>query len=361
MDAMYEHCTAVLIPTIELKGKSKAVHNAWLNLVTQSSFDEVSKKLGVDTGGSGSLPIEGIPVGFSGFFKGSWEDFKQKRQDYLSANQGVYDEATTFALFRQSLTPKQVAGWTKCVTQNQVGLFVRLFDDSETSVTAEISYRGVPETTQKVKVTISNGSTTNKEKTLYLTLANGGQQQLDILRASATAAIKVIANAPQMATSAVSIWPLPTPSPDPIVVPPHLPPPPALISKDRPVTASRGVGHAAVVDGNLQSAWNAQYFAPQWIQVSLDGPHDIAHLRLYVEQQPAGMTRHLIRGIRSSGEEILIEDHQSFTGAGSELVILVDQNGEGRDITAIRIETMQSPSWVAWREIEVFGWKSKPE
>ena len=62
----------------------------------------------------------------------------------------------------------------------------------------------------------------------------------------------------------------------------------------------------------MGTLWNAGAGPTQWIQVDLEGTYDVMRVRLIVAQDPAG------RAVRAG-------------------------------------ETTTSPSWVAWKEIQVFG------
>lgn len=352
-------CAVVLLPQIEIQNRSREVQNAWLNLITEATFETIKRSAGIGSGANAGLPISGIPAQFSGFFNGSYEDFQEKRRNYLSLEAGDFSEATTEALFRQSLTGEQLQAWTACVTQNRVGLVLMLFDDNAASVTADVFYSGTPGSRVRVDVTITNGSVQGRSR-LRVHLVSGGNQRFNVTRSAVDADIKVIANSRTLAASAVSIWPLPIPP----VLPPvvnihdHTGVEPDLISQGRPTTTSNGGGGAAV-DGDPVRNWNAQGFPPQWIEIQLDGKHDIDRIVLIPEQTPSGVGRHIITGRRPTGEQVVIDEHSSFTGSGSQITVLAENNKEGWDITSVRIDTVSlAPlSWVSWREIQIYGWK----
>jgi hypothetical protein len=81
--------------------------------------------------------------------------------------------------------------------------------------------------------------------------------------------------------------------------------------------------------------------------------YPISEIRLAVSQYPAGQTLHQIEGRSTDGQFILIYTFDGATSDGDELVFKPDSPLTG--IRFIRIETVVSPSWVAWREIEVIG------
>ena len=112
---------------------------------------------------------------------------------------------------------------------------------------------------------------------------------------------------------------------------------------------------ALAVDGDPGSLWNSGDDAPQWIQIDLGQAYDIAGIRLLVSQYPAGNTLHRVLG-KAPGANELFYELARFEGAtedGQWLEYSPPQPWTG--IQYIRLETVASPSWVAWREIEVIA------
>jgi hypothetical protein len=109
------------------------------------------------------------------------------------------------------------------------------------------------------------------------------------------------------------------------------------------------------VDGEL-AGWNAGGYAPQWIQIDLEATRTIADIRLIVGQTPAGATKHLVYGSATGadGDWQLLHEFQGETTNGQTLVYSSPTPLSG--IRYVKIETIESPSWVAWPEIEVVGW-----
>lgn len=104
------------------------------------------------------------------------------------------------------------------------------------------------------------------------------------------------------------------------------------------------------VDENETTQWGAGNEPRQWIQVDLDGAHDVGRIRLLVAQYPAGDTVHRILADQGGG---LAEIHR-FSGFTTEGDWLTFEPEEPlTDVTTVRIETVSSPSWVAWAEIEI--------
>ena len=107
------------------------------------------------------------------------------------------------------------------------------------------------------------------------------------------------------------------------------------------------------VDGNAGSLWNSGNEAPQWIEIDLGQAYDIGEVRLLISQYPAGNTLHRVLG-KGSGADAVFHELTRFEGLtedGQWLEFSPEEPWAG--IQTIRIETVASPSWVAWREIEV--------
>jgi PASTA domain/F5/8 type C domain len=121
----------------------------------------------------------------------------------------------------------------------------------------------------------------------------------------------------------------------------------------RPVRASRSFGAnppALGVDGDFTSWWGSGDFGRQWIEVDLGAPTPIAALRLLTSQTPAGITAHRVWGRSESGFEHLLAEFDGTTVDGE---MLRHDLPTEPDAQFVRVETILSPSWVSWREVEV--------
>jgi hypothetical protein len=107
------------------------------------------------------------------------------------------------------------------------------------------------------------------------------------------------------------------------------------------------------VDGDFDTLWNSGGGAPQWIEVDLGRARTVAQIRLTVAQSPSGPTAHLVYGRRGDGSLVLLHRFMGATQDGTVLAFTPDRPWTG--VRAIRIETRASPSWVAWKEIEVLA------
>jgi len=118
-------------------------------------------------------------------------------------------------------------------------------------------------------------------------------------------------------------------------------------------TALPGNGGELAVDGNPGTWWSAGASAPQWIEVDLGAVYDIQSIRLVINQSPSGHTVHTVRG-RGAGIQdayTVLHTFEGITADGQVLSFEPAQPWQG--IRYLRIETLESPSWVAWSEIEI--------
>jgi hypothetical protein len=125
----------------------------------------------------------------------------------------------------------------------------------------------------------------------------------------------------------------------------------------KPVTASRSLPAEPpenAVDDNSGTPWGAGDHPVQWLQVDLQGTYRVTEIRLLVAQYPAGNTTHRVQ-VRASDSETYQTVHE-FNGSTNDNDWLVLQPDEPlENVAQVRIQTIASPSWVAWKEIQVYG------
>jgi hypothetical protein len=129
------------------------------------------------------------------------------------------------------------------------------------------------------------------------------------------------------------------------------------LAYNKPVTASHSQSDqppANAVDDNVGTIWNAGADPVQWIQIDLQGTYRVTEIRLLVAQYPNGNTTHRVQ-IRnsSSGAFQTVHEFQGVTQDDAWLVFHPDTPLE--NVRQIRIQTLHSPSWVAWKDIQVYG------
>lgn len=107
------------------------------------------------------------------------------------------------------------------------------------------------------------------------------------------------------------------------------------------------------VDGDPGTLWNSGQDPVQWIEIDLGAEYNIQSIRLIISQFPAGMTVHRVRARGPNPDEPYVTLH-SFEGiTNEENPLFFAPDSPWRGLRYIRIETLQSPSWVAWREVEI--------
>ncbi len=131
-------------------------------------------------------------------------------------------------------------------------------------------------------------------------------------------------------------------------------PVPSLQTSFPAATASRSLPDqppSNALDGSLDTTWGAGSHPEQWIQIDLGQPRAISVIRLVTSQYPEGETVHQIWAGADENDLRLIHEFQGITTDGQTLEFRPSASLQG--IRFIRIVTTQSPSWVAWREIEI--------
>jgi C1A family cysteine protease len=118
-------------------------------------------------------------------------------------------------------------------------------------------------------------------------------------------------------------------------------------------SSSSGANPSAAFDGNLSTAWNSGRHAPVWISVDLRQNRTINRIRLIPSQLPDGNTTHQISVSSDMVNWRLVETFTLFTR--SQVAFERTYSNPITNVRGIRVTTTQSPSWVAWHEIEVFG------
>ena len=119
-------------------------------------------------------------------------------------------------------------------------------------------------------------------------------------------------------------------------------------------SASNGQESAPfAIDDDPESIWSAGSGAVQWLEVTLDQFYLIDRIELVVTQAPAGETSHQILVSGASGPLTKFHEYiDAPTSDGQTLELPVDPP---LILDRVMVLTTQSPSWVAWREVRVFG------
>ncbi len=103
------------------------------------------------------------------------------------------------------------------------------------------------------------------------------------------------------------------------------------------------------VDGRSDTSWGSGSSPPQWIEIDLGSDLPLSRVRLLVSQSPSGATVHRVLARATGGSDQLIATLSGNTQDGQLLEVTL--SGSYR---FIRIATDSGPSWVSWREIEIY-------
>ncbi len=134
----------------------------------------------------------------------------------------------------------------------------------------------------------------------------------------------------------------------------------ANVALSKPAVSSRGKGAEMAVDGRPDTFWSADWWAPQWIELDLLGEFDVENVRLRIRQsEGADETTHLVWVKRENESEWrLFHDFRGSTADGQVLEHSPQRTWTG--VRFLRVETVQSNSFVSWNEIQVMGEPSVP-
>ena len=107
------------------------------------------------------------------------------------------------------------------------------------------------------------------------------------------------------------------------------------------------------VDREMETWWNSQDFAPQWLEISFPHPTKVGRVELTVAQVSPGPATHKVRLENEEGGMIawhrfdtqLANDGDSFT-------LIIDPP---KYVSKVHVLTTRHPGWVAYRELRIFG------
>jgi HEAT repeat protein len=108
-------------------------------------------------------------------------------------------------------------------------------------------------------------------------------------------------------------------------------------------------------DRDRTTMWSSGNYAPQWLEADLGAPTPLAGLSLTVSQTPAGPTTHEIWVSDEPIGDNLAKARRAhtFTGATDNTQVLEHTFPQGVVARYVQIRTTESPSWVAWVEVEL--------
>jgi hypothetical protein len=139
----------------------------------------------------------------------------------------------------------------------------------------------------------------------------------------------------------------------------------------RPTSASAtwsnpGFDSSKAVDGDPYSYWSSGSFPEQWIEIDLGRNYAVTSVAAWVTMLPDGYTRHSIWVRSETGrwtEPTKVWTFEGFTQDLQRLTASTASRAGGMAIWApvryVRVLSEASPSWIGWREIEVYGYAAR--
>ena len=127
-------------------------------------------------------------------------------------------------------------------------------------------------------------------------------------------------------------------------------------SREEEAPAGEDYSKENAVDFSLQTWWSAGEGAVQWIEIDLGQPSTIERINLVDLYGGPGQHKNQVWGKGSAADdEFILLATLDINNQQDELIIdyILDEPETG--IQYIKIETVVSPGWIIWHEIEVYG------
>jgi hypothetical protein len=115
-----------------------------------------------------------------------------------------------------------------------------------------------------------------------------------------------------------------------------------------------GVFSASSEGQESPSYWNSASPPPAWMAISFSSPVTITAVRATVEQNPNGQTRHQVLATLADNSDFTIVNWAGNTVDGQVLIVRSDPPIE--NVIKVTLNTIASPSWVAWRDFQISGY-----
>ncbi|MBT8152963.1 discoidin domain-containing protein [Epibacterium ulvae] len=111
-------------------------------------------------------------------------------------------------------------------------------------------------------------------------------------------------------------------------------------------TVSAGASSASLaIDGDTNTSWNAGRHPFNFIEIDLGQVREFSAVRALVGQRPNGNTLHNV-----FLDNVLSYTWDQHTSGGDWLTFELPEPTQAQ---VVRIDTVRSPSWTAWNEIQV--------
>ena len=130
------------------------------------------------------------------------------------------------------------------------------------------------------------------------------------------------------------------------------------VALNKPATASsyylNSTPSMAFNNNCSSDCWNSGGYSPAWLMVDLQGSYTVNNINLIVEQSPNGSSSHqILTAPTLAGPWTLVETITGYTSQG-QLIQRCYNTSPLLNVGAVKISTLSSNSWIAWKEIGVF-------
>ena len=106
------------------------------------------------------------------------------------------------------------------------------------------------------------------------------------------------------------------------------------------------------IDGDIDTWWTADDFAPQWLEIDLNHLWRVDKIELIVTQVAPGPATHKIR-LERAGK--LVVWHRFDTDLAADGDVFALRIDPPQNIDKVRILTTRHEGWVAWREVRILS------
>jgi hypothetical protein len=201
-------CALSLTPEVTIINSSRSLKTSWLSLITENTYESAKQQIK----SSGDAELLGL-IGANGSF--SWDQFNEKRRDYLKKNAGTLEEQQALSVFHQSLPSRAGENFIECVKlvmTGASGLHAWFSEETADFAVLHVKFRGSPNTSVAFKLSTTGGTGVPQSATL----PHDGEIQYNVKRAGKSAEIRVIATSTSpegLSDSVVSVRPSPAVGP----------------------------------------------------------------------------------------------------------------------------------------------------
>jgi len=194
-----EACAVGLTPQIQIVTLSDREQYAWLNLITEETYD--SAKTAIKASGDVDL-LDLIKIGNA---EADYSQFSENRRKYLEKHQGTYSKDLSLSIYTEHLTADAHTTWLECVksVSRQPGLWAWFEQEQDDAARLVLHYYGTPGTQINAKVTALG--TSSKLDAAY-TLLHDGEFGI-ILKRQEDSNILVNVTGGQLTAGAASAYP----------------------------------------------------------------------------------------------------------------------------------------------------------